>query len=113
MAKKFKSIGDWVYSTNPDFKLETDNEEKKVPAHVSQHDLRIWLDRIGGGKVVTRITGFYGDGAIIESLAKTLKQKFGVGGSVKDREILLQGDLREKVFLLLLEMRYKVKKAGG
>ncbi|MFI5218411.1 MAG: translation initiation factor [Bacteroidia bacterium] len=113
MKKKFKSISDIIYSTNPDFKFEDEKEEKIISGLVSQHDLKIWLNRLGGGKFVTRITGFYGDGKIIDDLAKTLKQKFGVGGTVKDREILLQGDLREKVFLLLVEMKYKVKKAGG
>lgn len=88
-----------VYSTNT---------QQKLP-----HDLRIRLDRMGGGKLVTRVTGFYGDGAIIESLGKILKQKCGVGGTVKNREILLQGDHRDKVLNYLTEHGYTVKKAGG
>src|SRR5688572_18445527 len=102
MSNKNKNKSGIVYSTNPNFKSDEPQEEKHVPGHVSQHDLRIWLDRLGGGKVVTRVTGFYGDGAIIESLAKVLKQKCGVGGSVKNREILLQGDHRDKVLKYLL-----------
>ncbi len=88
-----------IYSTNPGQKLP--------------HDLRIWLDRLGGNKVVTRITGFYGANSIIDDLAKTLRQKCSTGGSVKDREILLQGDHREKVLKYLLENGFKAKKAGG
>ncbi|MEW6469528.1 MAG: translation initiation factor [Bacteroidota bacterium] len=113
MSNKNKNRSEIVYSTNPNFKREVPEDEKEVPGHIPQHDLRIWLDRLGGGKTVTRITGFYGDGAIIESLSKALKQKCGVGGTVKNREILLQGDHRDKVLKYLLGEGYKAKKAGG
>ncbi len=105
--------GGFVYSTNKEFNIENDKEEtmQSLPPH--QQNLRIFLDRLGGGKLVTRITDFTGNMADMEALGKMLKQKCGVGGSVKNFEILLQGDHRDKVLKLLTDANYKAKKAGG
>jgi len=111
MSKKEKS-GGLVYSTNPNFKPEEEPEEEIVMKPGEQY-LKVYLDRLGGGKLLTRITGFTGKTGDIETLGKLLKQKCGVGGSVKDREILIQGEHRDKVILLLLKEGYKAKKAGG
>ncbi|MBK7887950.1 MAG: translation initiation factor [Bacteroidetes bacterium] len=112
MSKKKTSTGGLVYSTNPDFKLEKEVVSTSSIAP-SQQDLKIWLERKGGGKVVTCIRGFVGKNEEMEDLAKMLKSKCGVGGTAKDWEILIQGDHREKVLTILLEKGYKAKKAGG
>jgi len=103
-----------VYSTNPDFKFEFENlsEEETLPP--AQQDLRVWIDRKQrAGKQVTLVTGFVGTTADLETLGKLLKTKCGTGGSAKDGEIIIQGDVRDKVMDLLIKVGYKAKKAGG
>lgn len=113
MSKKNKKIINVVYSTNPDFQFESSEDEEQDTISPQQQDLRIFLERLGGGKVVSRINGFKGKTADLEALGKLLKQKCGGGGSVKDGNILIQGDHREKLLKILTELKYKVKKAGG
>ena len=101
-----------VYSTDPNFEFPTDDDEPETlpPA---QQDLRVWLDRKGGGKVVTLVKGFVGALADMEALGKQLKTACGSGGTAKDYEILIQGDHRDKVVAWLQNKGYKAKKAGG
>lgn len=113
MSKKDKK-GGLVYSTNPNFNPgEEEDETDGMELKPNQQPLKVYLDRLGGGKFVSRVNGFTGKTGDIELLGKLLKQKCGVGGTVKDREILIQGDHREKIILLLLKEGYKSKKAGG
>jgi translation initiation factor 1 len=112
MNKKNNKDG-FVFSTNKDFQFESDATESDVSLPPQQQNIKVFLDRISGGKLVTRVHGFIGIEADLETLGKMLKQKCGVGGSVKNEEILLQGDHRDKVVKLLIDGNYKAKKAGG
>lgn len=98
-----KNNNDWkerlnvVYSTNPNFNYETDDDEEQVTLAPAQQNLRVQLDRKNrGGKVVTLITGFVGTDNDLKDLGKFLKTKCGVGGAAKDGEIIVQGDFKQK-----------------
>lgn len=113
MAKKNK--GNVVYSTNPNFNLDDDfvNESEETLPN-NQQLLYVSHDRKKrAGKVVTLIEGFVGGEEDLNDLGKFLKSKCGVGGTVKDGEIFIQGEHREKVIQLLEIEGYKTKKKGG
>ena len=103
-----------VYSTNPDFQFNDDNDNQiETPAN-NQQNLKVMLDRKKRkGKVVTLVEGFVGNADDLKELGKKLKSKRGGGGSAKDGEIIIQGDHREKVIELLKNDGYKVKRVGG
>lgn len=116
MSNKNKGKSGLVYSTNPNVKIEKDSsrdENDVFMPNASQQMLYIYLDRKGGGKVVTRIEGFAGSTTALEEIGRKLKQQCGVGGTVKDRMILIQGDHRDKIAQLLAKAGIKSKKAGG
>ncbi len=114
MSKQKKERVNVVYSTNPDFHYEYSQEEEAETLLPAQQQLKVMLDRKQrGGKSVTLVTGFMGTQADLEDLGRMLKSKCGVGGAVKDREVLIQGDHRAKVLEILLKAGYKAKQAGG
>jgi translation initiation factor 1 len=114
MSKKKKERINVVYSTNPNFSYEEEEEEQRETLPPNQQLLYVSLDRKKRkGKDVTLIEGFSGSDDDLKDLAKQLKTACGVGGSAKDGEILIQGDHREKVIMLLEKEGYRYKRKGG
>jgi translation initiation factor 1 len=110
-AKKREGI---VYSTNPDFVFHDESTEPMVSLPPDKQLLYVWIDSKGrNGKTVTLIKGFNGSNRELDDLAGTLKRHCGTGGSVKDGDIIIQGDCRNKVLAFLAGKGYKTKKAGG
>lgn len=100
-----------VFSTDSDFQ---DEKEKTLETLSNeQQQLRVWLKRLGGGRVVSLVKGFIGKDEDLLSLGKLLKTKCSSGGTVKNGEILIQGDHREKIVNFLNQKGYKAKASGG
>ena len=120
-AKNFATMADndWkkrlgvVYSTNPDFRYETEEEEIAGTPAPSAQKLTVRIDRHArGGKQVTLVQGFKGSGDGLSELARALKVKLGVGGSAKDGEIVIQGDFRDRVVDFLTRNGYNAKRGN-
>jgi translation initiation factor 1 len=114
MAKqKFKNRIGVVYSTSDDFDYSEDTPLEEETLAPKDQRLRVGLDKKNrGGKQVTLVTGFTGMTGDIKELGKLLRNKCGVGGNVKDREIIIQGDLRDKVVSILEKEGYQAKRIG-
>ena len=102
-----------VYSTNPDFKYTEEDIQETATLEPAKQKLIVRIDRSGrAGKQVTLVQGFVGSSEDLTALGKTLKVKCGVGGTAKDGEITIQGDLRDKVTALLQSMGYNAKRGN-
>ncbi|MFT6715703.1 MAG: translation initiation factor 1 [Saprospiraceae bacterium] len=113
MAKDWKDRLGMVYSTNDDFNYDKD-EDNQQTLDANDQKLYVSLDKKNRkGKAVTLIEGFIGSDDDLKDLGKKLKSKCGVGGSAKNGEILIQGDVRDKVIVMLEKDGYKVKRKGG
>lgn len=112
-------MSDWkerlgvVFSTNPDYRYDTGAEVEAETLAPAKQNLKIWLDRLKGGRVATVVRGFVGSSDDLATLAKELKKSCGVGGTAKDGEIIIQGDHRDRVVELLTKAGYRCKRAGG
>lgn len=103
-----------VYSTDPNFQYRYEETPEAETLEPARQDLRVMRDsKRRAGKTVTLITGFVGTEADLEKLGKTLKTRCGIGGTAKDGEIVLQGDVRDKVCEILTKEGYRFKRAGG
>ncbi|NER13427.1 translation initiation factor [Leptobacterium flavescens] len=116
MAKKklnsLEDLGGFVFSTDRDFEPETDEGQETLSP--SEQLLEAHFSNKGrGGKTVTVIKGFNGSDSDLKDLAKLLKTKCGVGGSVKEGEIIIQGNYRDKIIDILNTLGYKTKRVGG
>jgi translation initiation factor 1 len=114
-----KKNNDWknrdgvVYSTNEDFSYQTQQENVASTLPPQQQQLKVSLDKNArAGKQVTLVIGFIGNTDDLEVLGKKLKTKCGVGGSVKDGQILIQGDVRDRLIDILAQEGYKAKRVG-
>lgn len=114
MSKKNKERPGIVYSTNPGFQYEQNEEEQAETLSAHLQKLYVSIDRKQrAGKEVTLIEGFVGNEDDLKELGKMLKSKCGVGGSVKDGEILIQGNFRDKVMEILQKAGYQTVRKGG
>jgi len=116
MSKKNKKQREGiVYSTSDEFEYDYEGQEEQETLPPSEQNLKVQLDKKArAGKKVSLISGFIGTENDLKDLGKKLKSKCGVGGSVKDGEILIQGDFRDKIVEVLIKDGYnKVKKVGG
>jgi translation initiation factor 1 len=103
-----------VFSTNRDFNYESEGSKEQPTLPPQQQNLKVQLDRKKrAGKNATLVSGFVGTEDDLKTLGKMLKTKCGVGGTVKDGEILVQGDFCNKIIDILKSEGYKVKRAGG
>ena len=112
-AKKKFGQGGVVFSTNPDYQPEPEEQYDEETLAPKDQLLYVSLDRKQrGGKTVTLVEGFVGTGSDLLELGKLLKNKCGVGGNVKEGVVLIQGDHKQKIASILTDTGYKVKLKG-
>ena len=102
-----------VFSTNSNFNFEENEKSQSETLPASKQTLYISLERLKGGKTATVVENFIGELSALEDLGKQLKVKCGVGGTVKDGVIIIQGEQRDKAIAYLNSLGYKTKKKGG
>jgi len=118
MAKKkinsLSDLGGFVFSTNKEEDFSAFSDESTEILNKKDQRLEAHFSNKGrGGKTVTVVSGFLGPESELKSLAKLLKTKCSVGGTVKDREIIIQGNYRDKIMSILQKEGYQVKRVGG
>ena len=112
--KKRQNFEGVVYSTSEEYQYADSEEHEEESLPPSKQNLRVLLDRKQrAGKSVTLVTGYVGNKEDLDELGKFIKQKCGVGGSVKEGIIIIQGDFKARILELLLNEGYKAKISGG
>jgi translation initiation factor 1 len=112
MVKNKKNRKGVMYSTNHEFEFEYENDQiKTLPP--KEQNLKICIDKHRAGKTAVIIKDFSGNTDDLKQLSKILKAKCGVGGSAKNGEIIIQGDVRSKVMDILDKEGYNYKRVGG
>lgn len=102
-----------VFSTNPDFKYEIEQDEEPETLAPAKQKLIVKIDRRQrAGKQVTLVEGFVGREEDLTELGRELKKKLGVGGSAKDGQIVIQGDFRDRTVELLIKLGYNAKRGN-
>lgn len=112
MGKNKKNRKGVLYSTNPDFEYEYEEDEMET-LNPNQQNLKVCIDKHRAGKIAVIIKDFVGNTDDLKSLGKILKSKCGVGGSAKNGEIIIQGNVRDKVMEILEKEGYNYKRVGG
>lgn len=102
-----------IFSTNPDFDIEGAGVEKMKTLSTQDQQLFLHLERKKGGRIVTLVKGFEGNKSDLIQLGKKIKKYCGTGGSVKEGNILVQGNVRDKIQIFLSSLGYQVKKSGS
>lgn len=103
-----------VYSTDPGYQYDQGDQEEEHTLQPTEQKLYLSLDKKNRkGKAVTLVEGFAGTNEDLKLLGKELKSSCGVGGTVKDGVIMIQGDFRDRIRKLLMEKGYHIKKKGG
>lgn len=118
MAKKklnsLSDLGGFVFSTNDNEDFSSFDDSGNETLHPNKQYLEAHFSNKGrGGKTVTIVSGFKGSDDDLKALGKVLKSKCGVGGSVKDGKIIIQGKIRDKIIQILRKEGYQVKRVGG
>ena len=112
MSKKKNNLKGVIYSTNPDFEFEYENDQLETLSPEKQN-LKVCIDKHRAGKIAVIIKDFVGSTDDLNTLSKMLKAKCGVGGTAKNGEIIIQGNVRDKVMDILEKQGYNCKRVGG
>lgn len=102
-----------IFSTNPDFEFSDEENETVKSIKPNDQNLRIWLEKRPGNKVVSIIKNFIGTTQELKQLEKSIKKQCGVGGSIKGDDIIIQTKDRQKLLQRLNKMGYFAKLSGG
>jgi len=107
---KNKNRSGVVYSTDSNFNYQENNKPSQQTFPPKMQKLFVKLDsKMRAGKTVTLIDGFIGSEDALEALCKLLKTKVGTGGSAKEGQIIIQGNQKDRVMIILKAEGYNMR----